>query len=100
MFENSSLYEEVSVSGHTDVVPINTAAFASNWELSSARATTVIKYLAVDAGLDPEALDMSATGYSQYQPVDSSTPADPDAQEAVYAKNRRIEMAIAYDCKQ
>jgi chemotaxis protein MotB len=74
------------VDGHTDRQPIKgSGAFASNWELSAARAITVAKLLIAD-GVPPE--HVAATGFADYQPLD---PADtPEA----YAKNRRIELRL------
>ncbi|HET6196159.1 MAG TPA: peptidoglycan -binding protein [Acetobacteraceae bacterium] len=74
------------VDGHTDRQPIKgTGAFASNWELSVARAITVVKLLIAD-GVPPEHL--AATGFADYQPLDNED--TPDA----YAKNRRIELRL------
>ncbi|MFL5284267.1 MAG: peptidoglycan -binding protein [Rhodopila sp.] len=73
------------VDGHTDPQPVKNGAFASNWELSAARAITVVKLLIAD-GVPPEHL--AATGFGQYQPFG---PGDaPDA----YAKDRRIELRL------
>jgi len=76
---------EFQVGGHTDNVPINTGKFKSNWELSTARAVTVVKFLQ-DAGVDPKHL--SAAGYSEYAPAASNDT------EAGKAKNRRIEIVL------
>jgi chemotaxis protein MotB len=73
------------VDGHTDRQPIKGGPFASNWELSSARAITVVKLLIAD-GVAPEHL--AATGFADYQPLDAAD--TPDA----YAKNRRIELRL------
>ncbi len=73
----------LTVVGHTDKRPINTAAFRSNWELSTARALSVVKFL-VEVGIPPERL--AATGYGEYQPI------DPGISEEALAKNRRIEL--------
>ncbi|MEJ0016164.1 MAG: peptidoglycan -binding protein [Acetobacteraceae bacterium] len=74
------------VDGHTDRQPIRgSLAFSSNWELSAARAITVVKLLIAD-GVPADHL--AATGFADYQPLD---PADtPEA----YAKNRRIELRL------
>lgn len=62
----------VAVGGHTDDTPINNAQFKNNWELSSARAVTVVNLLAF-AGVSPER--MSAVGYGEYRPIaDNQTP--------------------------
>ncbi|MBX3187504.1 MAG: OmpA family protein [Labilithrix sp.] len=73
------------VAGHTDTVPIKTKEFASNWELSTARALAVIKLL-IDKGVRPDTL--SAAGYAELDPAHSN------ATEAGKAKNRRIEIVI------
>jgi chemotaxis protein MotB len=73
------------VDGHTDPQPVKGGAFASNWELSAARAITVVKLLIAD-GVPAEHL--AATGFGEYQPFG---PGDtPDA----YAKDRRIELRL------
>lgn len=72
------------VDGHADRQPVHTA-FPGNWELSSARAITVVKLL-VAQGVNPAHL--AATGFSEYQPVDNN-----DTPEA-YARNRRIEFRL------
>jgi chemotaxis protein MotB len=73
------------VDGHTDARPIATPLFASNWELSTARAVAVVKYL-VFRGLPPEHL--AAAGFAEYVPL------DPAGTEAAYRKNRRIELRL------
>ncbi len=73
------------VDGHTDRVPINTAAFPSNWELSSARANSVVKFL-TNQGVSPARL--AATGFAEHQPIDPG-----DSAEA-YRRNRRIELKL------
>ncbi len=73
------------VEGHTDNVPIAGAPFASNWELSSARALSVVTVL-IDAGVSPERL--SGAGYGEHQPVASND--DRDGRRL----NRRIEIVM------
>lgn len=73
----------LSVVGHTDKRPINSPQFRSNWELSAARAISVVKFL-VEQGIPPERL--SATGYGEYQPT------DPGNDDAALSRNRRIEI--------
>ncbi|MCH8213231.1 MAG: OmpA family protein [Proteobacteria bacterium] len=73
------------VDGHTDRVPIKTWAYQSNWELSTARATSVVKFL-VRLGLAPERL--AATGFGQYRAL------DPRDDEIAYRRNRRIEFKL------
>ena len=75
----------LEVDGYTDKRPIATRHFPSNWELSSARAAAVVKFL-IASGIPPEHL--SATGFGEYQPIDASE--TPEA----YAKNRRIELKL------
>ena len=80
--------ERVVVSGHTDNVPINTAQFPSNWELSSTRALTFMKFiLSCNASLNPSRF--SAIGYSEYRPIADNT------SDAGRAQNRRVEVLIA-----
>ncbi|HEY3919416.1 MAG TPA: peptidoglycan -binding protein [Stellaceae bacterium] len=75
----------LAVNGYTDKRPINTPQFPSNWELSSARAISVINYL-IAQGLPPERL--AAAGFAQYDPIDNG-----DSEDA-YRKNRRIELKL------
>jgi chemotaxis protein MotB len=70
------------IDGHTDVRRINTLEFPSNWELSTARATAVVKYL-ISEGIPADRL--AATGFGEFQPI------DPAKNEDAYRKNRRIE---------
>jgi chemotaxis protein MotB len=81
--------KRIQVEGHTDNVPIVSALkkrYPTNWELSTARATEVVRYLQEQGGLDAKLL--SATGYSEYQPV---APNDTDDGKH---KNRRIEIVL------
>ena len=81
--------KRIQVEGHTDNVRIYSSLktrFPTNWELSTARATQVARYLQEDGGLAPRLL--SATGYSEYQPVASN-----DTEEG-RRKNRRIEIVL------
>jgi chemotaxis protein MotB len=73
------------VDGHTDTQPINTPLFPSNWELSTARAISVVKFL-IEQGVPEDRL--AATGFGQFQPIDAT----PD--EVGYRRNRRIEMKL------
>src|SRR5215510_12269044 len=73
------------IDGHTDIKPITNAAFPSNWELSSARAISVVRYL-IDHGIPPNRL--VAAGFGEFQPLDPG-----DSDEAL-AKNRRIELKL------
>jgi chemotaxis protein MotB len=71
------------IDGHTDKRPITSGRYPSNWELSTARAITVLRALAAD-GVPKDRL--AAAGFGEFQPVDTGTT------EAAYAKNRRIEI--------
>jgi chemotaxis protein MotB len=77
---------DIMIEGHTDDLPIRTDEFPSNWELSTARAVNVIKFLIEERDFDPARL--SAAGYSEYRPV-----ADNDNPEG-RAENRRIEVVV------
>jgi chemotaxis protein MotB len=73
------------VDGHTDINPIATPEFPSNWELSSARAISVLRYL-MNAGISPKHL--VAAGFGEFQPIEAGE--SPDA----LARNRRIELKL------
>ena len=73
------------VDGHTDRRPISTAEFPSNWELSTARALSIVRHL-IDRGIPPERL--AATGFGQFRPIDTG-----DTPQAL-ARNRRIELKL------
>lgn len=78
--------KDILVQGHTDNIPIQTAQFSSNWELSTARATHVVRYMVDMHGMDPSRL--TATGNGEFRPIgDNETP---DGRQA----NRRIEIRI------
>jgi chemotaxis protein MotB len=77
---------EIRVEGHSDNQPIHNAQFRSNWELSTARAMTVLELLVDDAGFDPRKL--SASGFGEYRPVaDDSTPEG-------RRMNRRVDLVV------
>ena len=76
----------VRVEGHTDDRPIATERYPSNWELSAARATAVVRYLQEQHGLAPERLTASA--YAAYRPV------APNADDAGRARNRRVDVVV------
>jgi chemotaxis protein MotB len=75
----------LQVDGHTDIRRIASLQFPSNWELSSARATTVVKYL-ISRGVSPNRL--VAAGYGEFQPIDEGT------SEEAMRRNRRIELKL------
>jgi len=77
----------LQVTGHTDNLPISTSRFRDNWDLSTERALSVVRYLIL-AGMEPERL--SASGFGEFQPIDTA-----DTDEA-RAKNRRIELKLTH----
>jgi chemotaxis protein MotB len=77
---------QIMIEGHTDDTPIHTYQFPSNWELSTARATAVVRYLVEAYKLPPERL--SAAGYGEYKPLVGNT--SPENR----AKNRRVDIVI------
>ena len=82
--KNNPQYD-VDIRGHTDNRPITTARFASNWELSAIRATTVLRYL-IESGISEERL--TATGFADLRPVASNN--TPEGR----SKNRRVEFVL------
>ncbi len=78
--------ESLRVEGHTDDVPIHNANFASNWELSTARATRIVELLISRYGVSPWRL--SAAGYAEYRPVATNT--TPEGR----ALNRRVDIVV------
>lgn len=77
--------KNIAIEGHTDNEPIKKSGWKSNWELSTARATSVLHYLE-GKGTVPKR--MQATGYGEYRPVDSN-----DTKEGMQ-RNRRVEIII------
>jgi len=77
---------DIMIEGHTDNVPIRTDEFPSNWELSTARAVNVIKFLIEERNFEPARL--SAAGYSEYRPAAENNTA------AGRAENRRVEVVV------
>jgi len=73
------------VDGHTDVRPINSPVFKSNWELSSARAISVVQYL-ISLGVPAQRL--VAAGFAEFQPLDTANT------EEAFKRNRRIELKL------
>ncbi|MFH1406985.1 MAG: OmpA family protein [Candidatus Omnitrophota bacterium] len=80
-----NIQQSIGIEGHTDNEPIKYSGWKSNWELSTARATSVLHYLQ-KKGLRPERL--SATGYGEYRPLASN------ATVQGRQKNRRVEIVI------
>ncbi len=77
---------QLRVEGHTDDLAINTEQFPSNWELSVARATTVLHVLQKDVGIN--AARLSVAGYGEYKPL------VPNTNAANRSKNRRVDIVI------
>jgi chemotaxis protein MotB len=73
------------IDGHTDQIPINTTQFASNWELSTARAVSVVQFLVAE-GIAPQRL--SAAGFGEFHPI------DPAQTPEAFRRNRRIELKL------
>jgi chemotaxis protein MotB len=78
--------ENLRIEGHTDNIPIHTARFATNWDLSTARATDMIQLLIANYGIPADHL--SAAGYAEFHPVASNDTAQGRAQ------NRRLDIVI------
>lgn len=73
------------IDGHTDKRPISTAQFPSNWELSTARAISVVKFM-IEQGIATG--NLAATGFGEFQPI------DPQDNDEAYRRNRRIEFKL------
>jgi chemotaxis protein MotB len=73
------------IDGHTDRMPVTSGRFASNWELSTARAVSVVRFLSSQGVSESH---MAAAGFSKFHPL------DPDDTPAAYRKNRRIEIKL------
>jgi chemotaxis protein MotB len=78
--------ESLRIEGHTDNIPIHTSQFQSNWELSTERATELIKVFVTRYHFSPDRL--SAAGYAEYHPVDSNGTAEGRAH------NRRVDIVV------
>lgn len=83
---------EVVVEGYTDNVPMHNANFTSNWELSTGRALSVLRYLSEERNVDPKRL--SAKGYGEHHPT------VPNDSEENRAKNRRVNIVIVYNSQE
>jgi chemotaxis protein MotB len=82
----------VMIEGHTDNVPIKTKQFQDNWELSTARATSIVRILTVDNGFD--ATRVTASGRGKFHPVDTNETIEGRA------ANRRTEVILSPDLKE
>lgn len=81
-----SLNKKIIVEGHTDNIPVSSGIYPTNWELSSIRAASVVRYLLDNSDIQPETI--SAVGYGEYHPVESN------ATEYGRARNRRVDIKI------
>ena len=82
----------VMIEGHTDNVPIKTVRFKDNWDLSTARATAIVRFMTADNGFDPERI--TASGKGEFKPVKSNDTAEGRA------ANRRTEVILSPDLKE
>jgi len=85
----TALPNAVRVEGHSDTTPIRTSQYASNWDLSTARATRVVEFLVTTGGLAPSRL--SAAGYAEFKPRASNGTAEGRA------RNRRVDLVLLND---
>ncbi len=77
---------DIVAEGHTDNVPINTAKYKSNWELSTARAMNIVKYFIENKNINP--VRLSVKGYGEYNPIaPNDTPEN-------RSKNRRVDILV------
>jgi chemotaxis protein MotB len=84
--ELAGVRNHIRVEGHTDNIPINTEKYPSNWELSSARATSVVRYFIENHAIEPDRI--SALGYGEYRPL------KPNNNPENRAQNRRVDIVI------
>ncbi|PKL76879.1 MAG: hypothetical protein CVV27_07985 [Candidatus Melainabacteria bacterium HGW-Melainabacteria-1] len=84
--ELNALGQPLRIEGHTDNVPIRGAGFQSNWELSAARATSVLRFLLANTQLPPARF--SVAGYGEHRPIAAND------SEAGRARNRRVDIVI------
>ena len=89
---NSTKDITVLIEGHTDNVPIKTKLFKDNWDLSTARATSIVRILTTDNGFDSNRI--TATGRSEFHPV------KPNDTVEGRAANRRTEVILSPDLKE
>ena len=84
--ELDDIENPILIEGHTDSIPIKNAKYPSNWELSTARATNIIKYLTENRLISPRRL--SAVGYGEYVPIAENT------SNSGRTKNRRVDIIV------
>ena len=78
--------QTMRVEGHTDTIPIHTAQFATNWELSTARAATITRLIVAQHTVEPTLI--SAAGYAEFRPI-----ADNNSEQG-RAQNRRVDIVL------
>lgn len=81
----TGIKRNIQIEGHTDNIPINSPIYPSNWELSSSRATSIVRRF-VNMGLEPS--NLTAIGYGEYRPI-----AENDTAEG-RSKNRRVDIVV------
>ncbi len=86
---NSTKDISVMIEGHTDNIPIKTALFKDNWDLSTARANSIVRILTIDNGFDPKLITSSGKG--EFKPVKDNETAEGRA------ANRRTEVILSPD---
>jgi len=86
VLKNQVRERNIAIEGHTDNQPIKKSQWKSNWELSTARATSVLHYLVDKRGIDPQRL--AAVGYGEYRPVQTNKTT------AGRQQNRRVEITV------
>lgn len=89
---NNSSDFTVAIEGHTDDVPIQTARFKDNWDLSTARASSIVRILTIDNGFD--ATRITASGKSEFHPLNPNSTVDERAE------NRRTEIILSPDLQE
>jgi chemotaxis protein MotB len=92
VLNNSANDITVMIEGHTDNVPIKTSQFKDNWDLSTARATSIVRILTKDNGFDPNRI--TASGKGQFHPI------KPNETAEGRAGNRRTEVILSPDLKE
>lgn len=84
--DNMDIIDVITIEGHTDTDPINTAVYQDNWDLSTKRATNAVRYLLKNDGID--VTKMIPVGMSEYHPIESNDTAEGKA------ANRRVDFVI------
>lgn len=83
---NSTMKFDLRVEGHTDNIPMRGGAYSSNWELSAARAATVLRFIRSNTNYDQKKLSLA--GYGEFRPIDTNDTAEGRA------NNRRVDIVI------